>query len=369
MTKSAVSTIKTTSRRSAKESDWPKLNKKLKTIWDQPFWNAQATKIELGYWELIKDKVPNVKPPKELRPTEHRIEAFVRKLSRKKGIGNLHVGLTSSDLEDNVRTKRLDESIKIIEQAICTVFVNANLMPVEETDLIAYTHLMPAGITNLWDRMAPAFIARVVPPKPRYKGIGGALGNLHIQKRLGLHDTQLLIPPIADSQQWKHQTGDHIYEFEVASWITLTAALYCKIANDYRQMYAFGQAIPKQKDIGSTAIPGKAPNPWRFEKAAGLAKLLFCLPGQVADILADCLLERTLTNQAALNQLFERAFADLLKVCQTLNEAISLTRIVDQTKLCEDPKLHSEEQMLKLVLQGIPRELAHKQINETSRSI
>jgi adenylosuccinate lyase len=201
------------------------------------------------------------------------------------------------------------------------------------------------------------------------KGIAGAIGDHSIQQRVDLDDdkTNEYIFNTSlkkQTQQHTHQTGDHVYEFEVASWITLNAALYCKIANDFRQMYAFGQAIPKQEDIGSTAIPGKAPNPWRFEKTAGLSKLLFCLPGQVADILADCLLERTLTNQAALNQLFSRAFADLLKVCQTLDEAIQLTKIVDQTKECKNPKLHTEEALLSLVLKGISREEAHLRIHK-----
>jgi hypothetical protein len=61
-----------TSTNKAKLTDWPRMRKELERIWSLDFWEEEATRIEKEYWQLIKDKVPHVRPPKELHSTEHR---------------------------------------------------------------------------------------------------------------------------------------------------------------------------------------------------------------------------------------------------------------------------------------------------------
>ena len=361
MTKKGGSTTATTLKGGEPKSDWLRLSRELSRIWSQATWDREAKRIELAYWQLIKDKVPHVRPPKVLRPTEHRIEAFVRKLARQTGIGNLHVGLTSSDLEDNIRALRLEKSLWLLRQTDANVWQAVEQMP--DVPLTAYTHLLRAGVTSKKGRFYPTLMAPNPIPIIVRKGIGGAIGTQWIQGLMGVHDINRAIFPGKYTQSYSHQTGDHTTEFNAAAWITRTAALNAKIANDFRLMYALGQAEPKYDDTGSTAIPGKKPNPWRFESAAGKAKLLFCLPGQVADIMSDCLLERTLTNQAPLNRLFERGFKDLLGVQQQLTEAIDRTHLICDVEPF-DESLHTEEQMLKLIMQGVPREDAHKKIHD-----
>ena len=63
----------------------------LQFIWGQDYWNDEAKRIELEYWNLIKDRLPNVPPSNESVESEHRIEAFVLTLAKGTGLGNLHV--------------------------------------------------------------------------------------------------------------------------------------------------------------------------------------------------------------------------------------------------------------------------------------
>jgi adenylosuccinate lyase len=186
MMKKDAPTTSHTSENDALKNATQKLSNRLKSVWSQKFWDEEAERIELAYWELIEDRVPNARPPKKLRPTEHRIEVFVRQLSRKHKLGNLHVGLTSSDLEDNIRAKRLEESCFILDEMLAWTFIAISPIEWGAPKLIAYTHLMPAGVTDYYHRVAPTLFAQISVPKITYKGIGGAIGDSKIQGILGL---------------------------------------------------------------------------------------------------------------------------------------------------------------------------------------
>lgn len=341
--------------------------KEIEKIWSEKYWEKEAERIELKYWEIIKHKIPNVSPPKELEKTEHRIETFVRSLSRKHRIGNLHVGLTSSDLEDNIRIKRIEECMVMVQSDLGEVYKTIYKITPSKNTLIAYTHLLPASITTFLDRFKPTIVAHVdaKPPIIRHKGIGGAIGDGQaiIQMGIDIKMVNEIIFPDKIMQSFSSQTVNHLTEYNVASWLCFQASLMAKIANDFRQMFAFGQARHTQQDIGSTAIAGKKPNPWQFERVSGRANLLYELPGRIAKITADCLLERTLTNQSVLNYSFRESFLIFADMIQCLKEAIEKTEIIDQTEECKKEQYHSEEQMINLILRGLPREEAHKKIN------
>lgn len=340
---------------------------KLDKIWGQQFWTDEAIRIELSYWDLIKDKIPNVPSPDMPEATEHRIEKFVRGLSYDTGIGNLHVGLTSSDLEDNIRIKRLEESLEVIDgktKGMVSV-VKEMIRGKGEYNLIAYTHLMPAGVVTVNQRFSTYAFPETSKVKIEYKGIGGALGDSKIQKLLGLDKDSInyKVFPGKDIQGHCSQTVDHFTDYDTAAFIALMAASLAKFSNDMRQMFAFGQARHTHKDIGSTAIPAKKPNPWRYERASGMAEQLYDMPSKVARVLSSCLLERTLTNQSVLDRMFCEGFMVLEGMFDDIIDAVKVTEIVNQAKLCKDKKLHSEEAMLGLILKGQPRLKAHLKIN------
>ena len=340
--------------------------KHLEYIWSKEFWEEVAEEIEMRYWNVIKGKIPHAQPPDVDRNTEHRIEAFIRRMSRKKGEGNLHIGMTSSDLEDNIRILRIYISYHFVSSALNS-FYDMLLQYVSERrnkKIIAYTHLLPAGITNIERRMLPTIDSHAHNPVPHiyFKGIKGAIGDRKIQSLMGVSQTELdnIIVSIlndvsipchpttipTDIQRYSHQTGDHQTEHEVSSWMCREASLLAKISNDFRQMFSLGQAYHIHKDIGSTAIPNKKPNPWRYERVSGMAETIYDLPSKMARISANCLLERTLTNQSILNHIFHDSFLIFSKMIEDISKAISCTEIIPQDTECKKAKYHAEERML-----------------------
>ena len=346
------------------------MNPKLQQIWSDEFWKEEATRIEMEYWQIIKKHIPEIHCVLGDFPTEHRIEKFVRELSVEKDIGNLHVGLTSSDLEDNVRIKRLELSFGLIEDKLTKMVEVMTERGCPDKNMIAYTHLMPASTTTIQRRMLNwgEMLGAVNSIEFIYKGIGGAIGDSEIQKLIngnwdGESENDFIFTG-KECQEYPTQTVNHRTEYTVACAITWYAACLSKISNDIRQMFAFNQAIHTQKDVGSTAMAHKAPNPWRYERISGMAEMLYDLPTRVARVASSCLLERTLTNQSVLNYMFERAFNDLDLMIDDMTDALGKTEFIDQTKLCKNPVLHSEEEMLKLIKKGMPRLYAHKKIHE-----
>ena len=341
---------------------------KLTLIWSEEFWMQEAERIEMAYWSLAG--LPNVQAPDDDTPTEHRLERFVRDLSRWTNIGNLHVGLTSSDLEDNIRIKRLEESLQVIGYLRGVFNSVVDLKTIEgDKVLIAYTHLMPAGVTRLSSRLKSIQKSNYSRPIV-YKGIGGALGDFKIQNMLGL-DRQTVngaIFPGKVCQVTSTQTVDHLTELSVANTIIEDTIFLAKTANDIRQMFSVGQATHIQKDVGSTAIPGKKPNPWRYERVSGMAEMLYDLHARVARIASSCLLERTLTNQSVLNALFKEAFMVLAGMYEDMIDALRITHFIDQKEECEKSKYHTEEMMLEEVLGGTPRLLAHRSVHSKIHS-
>jgi len=340
----------------------------LSKIWSNEFWVETATDIELRYWALIKDKIPRGNfPKKEPIPTEHRIEDFVRRLSKEKNLPNLHVGLTSSDLEDNVRAKRLELSVDYIADSLRAIISWGGQSSIGQDDhqIMAYTHLLPAGQTNIYDRFAPTIDLlqhyRGCRPTPRYRGIRGALGNRHIQYSLCLSDEQLnSIFPGKEQQKYSHQASDHQSDYEVACWIVGVGMTITKLANDIRQMFALQQAHYKKDDVGSTALAHKAPNPWRFERVSGMFTSIVNLPAIVATASASCLLERTLTDQSVLNSEFERSFTVLEGMIFDFIDGMKGLVFEERRGI---PCPTSEIELLDLVKQGKGRLEAHQILN------
>ncbi len=331
-------------------------------VWSQEYWEKEAERIEMAYWHLVKDKLPNVPAAFNLPiASEHRIEQFVRKLSRKKNIGNLHVGLTSSDLEDNIRNKRLESSYKLLNRRLNELMIDFNSAP--DIRVKAKTHLLDAGVTTIQDRKDLLLDTFQSIYKPIFvsKGIGGSIGQCHVQEFLKINDERLF-EIFSSSQTLKCQTSNHITELEFAQWIQTNAALLIKFCNDMRMMFAFGQARHLPGDVASTAIVSKkTPNPWRYEKASSLLDLLLDIPGQVARIMGNCLLERTLTNQSALNQIFERSTKDFAAIIELISEAWQKTEFISDVT---EEKENEEITMVKLIQEKkIGREEAYRIIN------
>lgn len=328
-------------------------------VWSDKFYEDEAERIEVAYYSLLKNRVPDIPPPRRMEKTEHRIEALVRRISRNVGKGNIHVGLTSSDLEDNIRHMRLFKCNENLEYRLAFL---GRIFSVEMPDkkMEAYTHLLPAGETTLLRRLSVGWSAIATkPPPPVFRGIKGALGDRRIQHRLGIADQDLdnIFPGSVEVSS--SQASNKEYDYDVACWLAKITAGLVKTANDIRMMVALGQATIKNNDIGSTALPHKRPNPWRFERIAGMGEVIFDLPGRVARTIANCLLERTLTDQSLLNHTFKEAYTVLSNIIIDLEHGIKKVEFNSSSS-----PFDSEVMMLNFIKEGIPREEAHKEVKK-----
>lgn len=326
----------------------------LDDIWSVEYWERKAEVIEMNYWGFIKSVISKGSFPKtRLSDPDHRIEEFVRKLGRKMENQNLHLGLTSSDLEDNIRTMRCEDSMSsiIIRLRINIIKLNG-LVERDNKTITAFTHLKPAGKIDLVHRFAPTLELLglyCLQPELICRGIKGSLGNKRMQKVLGVSDDNLReILSYHREQEHSHQAANHSADMESMVWILKVGAALAKLSGDIRMMFALGQARYSNAGtaIGSTAIAHKAPNPWRWERISGMMTSLIGLPGVAALAIADCHLERTLTDQSVLNSELERGFRTLQGMIVDMHNGLDGLHFTDDGLTVPD----SEMEVLDLIL-------------------
>jgi adenylosuccinate lyase len=243
------------------------------------------------------------------------------------GGGALHLGATSTDIEDNADALRLRQALDVcIENVkqLLSLFVE-KIEAWSELPLMAFTHLQPAEPSTLGYRFATYAQdllmdwedLRRARAQLKGKGFKGAVGTsasyaelvgksrldefeTHLSTRLGLP-----FFPVAT------QTYPRKQEYRViCSLAGLGGSLY-KFAFDLRllQSPAIGEWSEPfgQKQVGSSAMPFKR-NPVTAEKIDSLARLLAQMPRVAWDNAAHSLLERTLDDSANRRSLLPEAF-------------------------------------------------------------
>ncbi len=243
------------------------------------------------------------------------------------GGGVLHMGATSTDIEDNVDVLRMRQSLDLVIQRIEALLLGfvEKIELWADTPLMAFTHLQPAEPTTLGYRLAQYAQdllmdwenLRRVRAHLRGKGFKGAVGTgasygeligvenlVEFETRLS---TRLKLPffPVATQVYPRKQ------DCQVVSILAgLGASLY-RYAFDLRflQSPPIGDLAEPfgNKQVGSSAMPFKR-NPVNSEKIDSLARFLAQLPRLAWDNAAHCLLERTLDDSANRRSLLPEAF-------------------------------------------------------------
>jgi adenylosuccinate lyase len=229
----------------------------------------------------------------------------------------LHMGATSTDIEDNADVLRLRQSLDLLLEKLRHLLLDfaEKIELWADTPLIAFTHLQPAEPSTLGYRLAiyaqdlyldwQALVG--LRASLRGKGLRGAVGTgaaygelvgvealPAFQKRLS---EKLALPffPVATQVYPRKQ------DYQVVSGLAgLGTSLY-KFAFDLRFLQSapigeWREAFTRQQ-VGSSAMPFKR-NPINAEKVDSLARLLAQMPRLAWDNAAHSLLERTLDDSA-----------------------------------------------------------------------
>ena len=245
----------------------------------------------------------------------------------KLGGGVLHLGATSTDIEDNADVLRMRQSLDLLLERLGRLLglFAGKIEAWADTPLMAFTHLQPAEPSTLGYRLA--FYAqdllidrqnlRRERDGLRGKGFKGAVGSsAAYAELLGKDKLQAFEARLSERLDLPFfpittQVYPRKQDYEVVSDLAgLGASLY-KFAFDLRilQSPAVGELREPfgASQVGSSAMPFKR-NPINAEKIDSLGRLLAQMPRLAWDNAAHSLLERTLDDSANRRSLLPEAF-------------------------------------------------------------
>ena len=299
------------------------------------------------------------------------------------GGGILHLGATSTDIEDNADALRLRQALDLILESLAARLQTLGRLISHwaETPLIAFTHLQPAEPSTLGYRLAlygqdlleDYRSLRALRAIIRGKGFKGAVGTgasyadllgaeklAEFEKRLS-EKLELPFYPVAAQVYPRKQ------DFAVASALAgLGASLY-KFAFDLRLLQSppLGELSEPfdEKQVGSSAMPFKR-NPIRSEKIDSLGRYLAGLPRLAWDNAAHSLLERTLDDSANRRILLPEACLATDEMLRTAGSILDNLR-VDEAAMARNlaayaPFAAVERLLMALVKAGADRQAMHE---------
>jgi len=303
------------------------------------------------------------------------------------GGGILHLGATSTDIEDNADALRVRASLDVIIGSLSQLLDTFTdlIDRWANTPLMAYTHLQPAEPSTLGYRLAQYAQdlltdwenLRRARAHVRGKGFKGAVGTAasyaelfgenNIEEFETRMSARLGLPfyPVAT------QTYPRKQDFQVVSALAgLGGSLY-KFAFDLRLLQSppIGElAEPfETKQVGSSAMPFKR-NPINAEKIDSLARALAQFPRMAWDNAAHSLLERTLDDSANRRFLLPEAFLITDEMLGVSTKIVTGLR-VDEAALSRNLSIYgpfaaTERLLMALAKAGADRQKMHERLRE-----
>lgn len=305
------------------------------------------------------------------------------------GGGILHLGATSTDIEDNADVLRQRESLDLILESldILLLMFADQAEQWAELPVIGFTHLQPAEPTTLGYRMATYaqdFLIdwqnlKATRQELRGKGFRGAVGTSasyaeligaeHLDRFEARLSELLQLPFFAVATQVYPRKQDYLVLSQLAG---LGASLY-KFAFDLRFMQSapvgeLNEPFGKQQ-VGSSAMPFKR-NPIHSEKIDSLARQLAGMPRTAWDNASSSILERTLDDSANRRIILPEAFLicdELLATTRKILAGLQVNEKVVQRNLqAYAPFAGIERVLMALVKSGADRQVMHEYLREHS---
>ena len=224
-----------------------------------------------------------------------------------------HVGLTSSDIQDQVVLAQQIESLIHLGARVERLLVGMSLNARQGNyyqELIGRTHLQPAEPVTLlhrmnlfahdlrnWHDQATFTLNTVLSPYLRVMtGSVGTQTNI-VAMMQSVSSQSYLIP--FNSARPKSQTLPRMLDVHYAQVLDSLAAILHKFALDFRVESGFGSIVEgaSKNRVGSSAMPYKK-NPITAENICSLSRHVHHLIGDAWDNASQQILERTLDDSA-----------------------------------------------------------------------
>ncbi|MCB9459610.1 MAG: adenylosuccinate lyase [Anaerolineaceae bacterium] len=323
----------------------------------------------------------------------HDLMAEIRTFAEQATIGGgiIHLGATSTDIEDNADVLRLRDGLDIIlDKTRAALSSLADVIDREADNVcMAFTHIQPAEPTTIGYRLA--FIAQDllsdyeavlrVRDALKGKGIKGAVGTSASYTEL-LRDTSFTPRQLEqrvmellnlDAFEIAHQTYPRRQDWDVLNALAGLGMTLYKFALDLRLLQSppigewnepFGR-----NQVGSSAMPFKR-NPINAENMNSLARYLAALPGVAWDNAAHSMLERTLDDSGNRRLLLPDAFLiadELLKRFQRLITGLQINQpAIDRNLATYGIFAATERLLMEAARNGGDRQQLHEVIREHS---
>jgi adenylosuccinate lyase len=342
---------------------------------------AHADEVDIARAEAVEAEI------------HHDLMAEVKVFAEQCAIGGgiIHLGATSTDVEDNADALRLREALDLILARLASVLaaLAEQIVRWADTPAMGWTHLQPAEPTTLGYRLAQygqdllidhAELRRV-RDEVRGKGIKGAVGTLASYDQLlagsEMTATQLEERVMAALGLQPFAVTTQVYPRK-QDWLVLNAlaglagTLY-RFAFDLRflQSPPIGEwAEPFGRDqVGSSAMPFKR-NPVNAENMDSLARLVAALPRIAWDNAAHSLLERTLDDSANRRVILPEGFLatdELLCRAERLVSGLQVNEVAVARNLAIYGTFAATERVLmEAVRAGADRQATHELIRQHS---
>jgi adenylosuccinate lyase len=301
------------------------------------------------------------------------------------GGGALHLGATSTDIEDNAEALRIRQSLDILLgklSALLSRFAD-QIERWADLPVMGFTHLQPAEPTTLGYRLAQYAQdllmdwedIRRARRNLRSKGFKGAVGTgasyaeLIGAEHLAEFETRLSTQLGLAFFPVTTQTSPRKQDFRVITTLAgLGSSLY-KFAFDIRLLQSPGIGELAEpfgvRQVGSSAMPFKR-NPINAEKIDSLGRALAQLPRLAWDNAAHSLLERTLDDSANRRTLLPEAFLMADELIQTSTKILEGLQ-VNQTAIERNLRIYgpfaaTERILMALGKAGADRQAMHERL-------
>lgn len=339
-------------------------------------------------YERVVDQVDLASIAARERVTRHDVKARIEEFSALAGHEQIHKGMTSRDLTENVEQLQVRASLELIRDRVVAALARLARLAVEHSGLVlaGRSHNVPAQATTLGKRFASAAEELLIAYErldeliARYplRGIKGPVGTAadqldlfdgdagkvaELERRVATH---LGFTRVLDSVG---QVYPRSLDFDVLAALAQTAAAPSSLATTIRLMV--GQELVtegfKPGQVGSSAMPHKM-NTRSSERVNGFAVIIRGYLSMVGELAGDQWNEGdvscSVVRRVALPDAFFAADGLFQTFLTVLDEFGAYPAVIARELDRYLPFLATTRILVAAVRRGVGRETAHEVIKE-----
>lgn len=318
------------------------------------------------------------------------VYAYGQQAEKAKGI--IHLGATSSYVNDNTELIQMYEGSKIILKKAAQVVANLAEFADDYKDLpcLGYTHLQPAQMTTVGKR-ACLWIQDMVLAITSLQDV---MNHFSLRGAKGTTGTQASYMDLFDGDEDKvkaldegickqmgydrvlpitGQTYPRMIDYQYLSALSNFAIAGSKFGNDLRILQSFEELEEPfgKSQIGSSAMPYKR-NPMRSERICALARQVMVNSLNPAITAASQWFERTLDDSANRRIALADSFLgidSILNIYINISQGITVYKEVIHRRVMEKlPYMATENIMMEAVKRGKDRQEMHEKLRTHSHA-